>query len=148
MKAKVFTSSILEKSISNLGICRRCFLGFFTLLLCIWSLAACKETPPLENFDQQTWKQDQLGCQSLRKSLLENLKANESRLIGLGQNQIISLLGKPDLQQLYQRNQRFYVYFYQKGKQCEDKTKVNIQDAPLVKIRFSALDRVTELRIQ
>jgi outer membrane protein assembly factor BamE (lipoprotein component of BamABCDE complex) len=116
------------------------------VLLNLVFIAACKEIPQLENFDKLEWTKDRQGCQNLRRKHLQSLENQRDKFKGLGQNQVMQLLGKPDIQELYNRNQRFYVYFYEKGSQCEG--KADIINGKFIKIRISALDAVTEVLIQ
>ena len=108
-------------------------------------LSSCRETPLLKGFDSKIWKNDRNACKDLRKKQIEYIQKDKDKLKGLGQNQILSLLGKPDAHELYDRNQRFYVYFFTKGNQCEGKTDINRGNT--LKLRFSAMDAVTEITI-
>lgn len=121
---------------------------FCLIIPLLVSISCQKSLPDLKDFDSAAWKNDPLGCLNEREKLLNQLEKNKEKFIGLGQNQVLSILGKPDIQNLYQRNQRFYVYFYQKGRQCEeDIYDLDIRNAEVVQIRFSALDAVTEVVI-
>lgn len=110
-------------------------------------LSACRELPTLKGFDSKAWQGDRLGCKGARARQIQTLLAQKDKLKGLGQNQVMALLGKPDFQDLASRNQRFYVYYYQKGKQCEEPTisSVNLKTDRVLRIRFSALDAVNEI---
>jgi hypothetical protein len=111
-------------------------------------LLACQETPKLDNFDNARWIKDRLACNDKRKDLIPSLEKQIEKLKGLGQNQILSILGKPDFHELHERNQRFYIYFFEKGEQCNTKmTTVDIKAKKTLKLRFSALDRVTEITL-
>ncbi len=118
-----------------------------TLLLFITlCLASCKETPILENFNSPAWKSDHLGCKGQRHKEMPSLTIQKEKLKRLGQNQIMALLGRPDLQELAPRNQRTYVYYYKQGHQCEG-GKINIKQDVILRIRFDALDRVNEITL-
>lgn len=125
----------------------RRILPILYLGLGLGCLFSCKEKAHLANFDSEKWKNDRLACQNQRKELLHILKENQENLKGLGIAQILSILGSPDVQQLYKRKQRFYIYFYETGLQCEDKSKVGLEQSKVVKVRFSALDAVSEVII-
>lgn len=120
----------------------------YLILIPLGFLFACESLPQLTDFDAESWKKDRKGCNNQRKELIPQLKAhnNLDKLKGLGQNQIMALLGKPDVQELFMRNQRFYIYFLEEGQQCDDFG--DIQKGALLRIRFSALDRATEVVIQ
>lgn len=117
----------------------------YSLFLCLGLLTGCQEIPTLQNFDAKSWQQDRLGCQGKREQLIESLANQTDKLKGLGQNQIIELLGKPDLQELHKRNQKFYLYFYKKGPQCDG--QMSYPKGQAISIRFNALDRANEIVI-
>jgi outer membrane protein assembly factor BamE (lipoprotein component of BamABCDE complex) len=122
------------------------------ILLCLFGVFACQKSPKLENFDSKLWKKDKLACKNLRKDLIKSLSLQKEKLKGLGQNQIMQILGKPDLQELHNRNQRFYVYFYEKGKICDTPNSIadytKLDKEKIVLVRFTAIDKVTEVIIQ
>lgn len=129
--------------INNLVILKHNILIFFILLI----LQACEEKVELDNFDKKLWKEDLRGCNGQRKGQLDTIREQKEKLKGLSQNQIIHIFGKPDFIELYKRNQRFYIYYYQKGHQCitnDKKLKLDFENDKIVKIRFSGSDSVTE----
>lgn len=119
-------------------------------ILLYWAIACCFvacSTPPaptLDNFDSKTWIKDRLGCKGERAKLFASLTAQKEKLKGLGQNQILSILGKPDFHELASRNQRFYIYYYNTGHQCKGGTP-NIRRDSVFKVRFSPLNAVNEI---
>ncbi len=121
----------------------------FFSLICIQF--GCQTKVSLDNFNIDVWKNDKFGCKNLRLVEVKSLIAQKEKIKGLGQNQIIQLLGKPDFQELYARNQRFYIYFYQKNETCDQPNNViktaPIQNQKTIKLRFSALDMVTEVLV-
>lgn len=112
---------------------------------------SCQTKVSLENFESEVWKNDKFGCKNLRQTQVKSLISQKEKIKGLGQNQIMQLLGKPDFQELYARNQRFYIYFYQKNQICDQPNNVintaSIQNQKTIKLRFSALDMVTEVLV-
>lgn len=54
------------------------------------------------------------------------------------------ILGKPDIQQLADRNQEYYIYFLEPGTQCEYKPS----QAKSIAFRFSAMGLATEITFQ
>ncbi len=107
------------------------------------SFQSCDPLPELENFDAEAWKSDPKACAGKREALIDNLASQKDKLMGLGQNQVLKILGKPDIQELYARNQRFYIYFYLSGPQCNE-ADADINQGGLVRIRFNAIDQMTE----
>ncbi len=55
-------------------------------------------------------------------------------------------LGKPDIQQLADRSQEYYIYFLEPGNHCEDVKKKS--NAQMMAIRFSAMGMATEVNFQ
>ncbi|GAB4395516.1 MAG: hypothetical protein OHK0053_04060 [Microscillaceae bacterium] len=121
-------------------------LGLGILLRWMLGLASCQETPQLNNFDSAQWKKDKFACAGLRQALLPQFEKNREKLMGLGQNQILTLLGKPDFAELYQRGQRYYFYYYKKSNVCQGE-KPDPLAGPWIRVRFDALDRVSEIII-
>ncbi|MFC0185070.1 hypothetical protein ACFFJX_22250 [Pseudarcicella hirudinis] len=90
---------------------------FLSLLFCI---SSCTKKPKLEGFDLEKWQADKGGCKGDRVQMIEQLKALKQELKGVSSNDMEDYLGKPDIQQLADRNQEYYVYFLDKGTHCED----------------------------
>ncbi len=55
-------------------------------------------------------------------------------------------LGKPDIHQLAGRNQKYYVYFLEKGPQCDDITQKS--SALKMILRFNAVGLLSEITYQ
>ncbi|TAE69479.1 MAG: hypothetical protein EAZ85_13055 [Bacteroidetes bacterium] len=122
------------------------------LIVFISSFWACKDVEKLENVDSKIWKNDKMACKNERKNMAQFIVNQKEKLKGLGQNAIMKLLGKPDYQELQARNQRTYIYFYEKGEPCEKPNNVthyaNLSTSKIVKIRFNATDMVNEVIMQ
>jgi hypothetical protein len=54
------------------------------------------------------------------------------------------ILGKPDIQQLADRNQEYYIYFLEPGPHCNQKAS----QAKSIAFRFSAMGIATEITFQ
>ena len=65
---------------------------------------------------------------------------------GVSSNDLEDILGKPDIQQLADRNQEYYIYYLEKGPHCE-KIK-NPSSARTMAFRFSAMGLTTEITFQ
>jgi outer membrane protein assembly factor BamE (lipoprotein component of BamABCDE complex) len=65
------------------------------------------------------------------------------KLLGLAQDDVIDVLGRPDFQLLYKRNQKYYIYFIEPGIQCQGE-KENSK-ARTVSIRFNAVGLASEI---
>ena len=100
----------------------------------------------LGSLDLVKWRDDRGGCQGVRGLLVEEFKAARPELKGKSANEIGKLLGRPDSEQLNDRNQKYYIYFLEKGPQCQDpKLKT---DSRSVALRMSAIGLVTEITFQ
>ncbi len=102
-----------------------------------------KPLPDLNPIDLAQWKEDKGGCQNIRTSYLAQLTEQKDELKGLSEGDIIKLLGRPDRNELYKRNQKFYYYDLEPGKSC-DSTLTNQQ----LILRFNAMGRAKEVSIE
>ncbi len=115
------------------------FLG-----LCLLILSCGKPLPDLSPIDLNQWKADKGGCAQTRTRFLVDLQNQKEELKGLSEKDIITLLGRPDQNELYKRNQKFYRYDITPGKSCV---------SPLVAgqrlvIRFTAMGYAKEVSIE
>jgi hypothetical protein len=118
-----------------------CLKIFFAL-----SLTSCQKSIDLQGFDNQMWKQDTKGCQNKRQALLADFEQKiKPQLKGLTEKELIAVLGKADKQELFKRNQKFYSYYLEAGKQCEAGT-TNTTPRRL-QIRIDAINQVSEVVI-
>ena len=74
--------------------------------------------PTLQGVNIEKWKADKNGCLGYRQSIKASLASEISKLKGLAEMDVIRLLGKPDQNELYKRNQKFYSYFISPGPSC------------------------------
>jgi outer membrane protein assembly factor BamE (lipoprotein component of BamABCDE complex) len=117
----------------------------FCALLSLLLLMACsKSTPQLENIDTVSWKNDRNACMGKRGKMLDALKAQQDKLLALKETQIVALLGRPDNNELYERNQKFYYYYITPAPACENSDTVSLQ----LEIRFNALGYSKEIYIK
>ena len=116
-------------------------------LLCVYLLFSC-DSPPDQfgKLNLKKWRGDRGGCNSVRATLVPDFKAEIQNLKGKSSNTIGELLGRPDINQIADRNQKFYIYFIEKGPQCDiagAKSK-----SRSVAIRMSAIGLATEITFQ
>jgi len=104
-------------------------------------IIACSPIPALDNFNMEKWKNDEQGCKSLRKVEISSLMEQRTKLMGLSEEEIIKLLGNPDETNLYQRTQKFLVYYTSPGPKCD----MPEAGASRFEIRISALHVVNEV---
>lgn len=110
-------------------------------------LAACS-TPPdtLGKLDLKKWRQDRGGCKNERSALIDDLRGEQKQLVGKFADDIGKILGRPDIHQLGERNTKFYIYFLEKGPQCDDITKKS--DAKKMILKFNAIGLMSEITYQ
>lgn len=76
--------------------------------------------------------------------MLEAMKAEKEKLLSLNELQIVELLGRPDQNELYKRNQKFYYYFLQPSPDCP----APAPEALRLVIRFNAMGLAKEVSIE
>ena len=92
------------------------------------------------------FKSDRGGCKGDRLQQMAWLKSNKMTWKAVSSNDVEDILGKPDIQQLADRNQEYYIYFLEKGEQCIKIT--NPSQAKTMAFRFSAIGLATEITFQ
>ena len=87
-------------------------LRFFILsLLCLWMNSCTQRSAiDLSNFDEIAWQADKDGCDGQRVKMRTNLINVKEELKSLNNDQIISVLGKPNKTNLADRNQKYFIY--------------------------------------
>nr|WP_295929573.1 hypothetical protein [uncultured Dyadobacter sp.] len=110
-------------------------------------LSACSDAPEkIGNLDLKKWRGDRGGCNNARKGLEGDFKAVEKELKGKFADGVGELLGRPDIQQLGERNTKLYVYFLEKGPQCENMQARS--EARKVILKFNAVGLLSEITYQ
>lgn len=123
-------------------------MSFFGILFCfLVMMSSCTKAPDsLGTLDLKKWRNDRNACKGERATLEEDFKAIQEQLMGKFADEVGTILGRPDIHQLGARNQKYYVYFLEKGRQCEDiKYK---SSAKKVVLRFNALGLLSEVTYQ
>ena len=119
------------------------FVKVFLVVICLM-INACQSTTITEDeFDSEIWKKDKNGCLGERLKLLEDFNAVKGKMTDLSEKQIRSLLGAPDQIQLFERSQKFYIYYIETGSQCGKSGK----EGRHYQIRFSSLNQVNEVSL-
>jgi len=112
------------------------------LLACM----SCATPDTLGSLDLVKWRGDRGGCAGNRLTQIADLKAVKEQLKGKMANDINKILGRPDINQLDDRNQKYYVYFLEQGPHCQDRKLQS--EARSVALRISAIGLVTEVTFQ
>src|SRR5690606_38740330 len=89
------------------------------MMLLLMAASCGKPLPVLDNIDLKKWKDDPNACREERTGMVNALREQKSKLLGLSEMDIIKLLGKPDQNELYTRNQKFYHYYIEPGPACK-----------------------------
>ncbi len=90
-----------------------------SLFLALLILASCsKPIPTLEGVDLSKWKDDKNACSGNRAAMATALKTEAQKLKGLSEMDVVDLLGRPDENELYKRNQKFFYYYLTAGPDC------------------------------
>lgn len=99
-----------------------------------------------DDFSSSQWKEDPNGCKGIRETMVEGLATEEEELVLLTENDIRYTLGVPDRKRLFERGQKFYIYFVESGTQCDDPQATKTGN--YIEIRFNALNQVSEITYQ
>lgn len=119
------------------------WLSAITVLLIV---SGCgRELPKLENLDLKQWSQDKNACGTYRTENLESLKSQKEKLLALKEMQVVELLGRPDRNELYRRNQKFYYYYLKPAPECPN---YNTDNSARLAIRFNAMGLAKEVMIE
>lgn len=119
----------------------------FSLLLIAFVFNSCgKSLPALDGIDLQSWKEDKNGCLNKRSSMQASIVSQQDKLLALDELQIVELLGKPDQNELYKRNQKFYYYYLQPAGDCNPADSTITPKRLL--IRFNAMGLAKEVQIE
>jgi outer membrane protein assembly factor BamE (lipoprotein component of BamABCDE complex) len=114
------------------------------LLLAIVAISCSRPIPKLDNINLNTWKNDRDACKGHRSSMINSIKSQTNKLKGLDEMQIIKILGKPDVNELYKRNQKFFFYYLEPGKPCGNDSI----PASRLQVRFNAVGLAKEVMVQ
>ncbi|WP_448519819.1 hypothetical protein [Rhodoflexus sp.] len=117
---------------------------YLIALLLSWS--SCSKKNTLIGFDDQSWRNDYMGCQSKRAEQSEAfLTIVKPYLLeqSLREAEVRSLLGKADAIEIAERGMKFYKYYIEEGRQCKGNNSG--RQGRYIQIRFNALNQVNEV---
>ncbi len=110
-------------------------------------LTGCYSSPDtFGKLDVAKWRSDRGGCNGIRATLVNDFNASRQEFKGVHVNNLGGILGRPDINIIAERNQKFYVYFLEKGIHCDDPKQKST--ARSVALRISAIGLVTEITFQ
>ena len=124
------------------------FVAVTTATLIVVLLNGCvtkkKKIKRLDKFNSKLWISDKDGCRGDRLELKDQLLSVKHLMRGFKDNEIESILGKPDAQELYKRGQQYYIYFIEAGSKCTTPA-----EKPLALfVKFSAVGLAVEFTIR
>lgn len=115
-----------------------------TLVLII--VSACgRDLPKLEDVNLEQWKQDRNACGNYRAEAQQAVVSQKNKLLALKEMQIVELLGRPDRNELYRRNQKFYYYYLSPAPDCQN---YNAATSKRLAIRFNAMGLAKEVMVE
>lgn len=114
-------------------------------VLFILLISSCGKSLPVLTINLKQWIEDRNGCRGLRSAMLATIDREKEKLLGLTEQQIVTLLSRPDQNELYKRNQKFYYYYLEPSQQCA--SNVSGHARQLV-IRFNAMGLAKEVSIE
>jgi hypothetical protein len=104
--------------------------------LLVLILCGCgKDLPTLQGIDIEKWKSDKNACSRDRNQMQSAMETEMVKLKGLKEMDIVAMLGRPDANELYKRNQKFYYYFLSPGPACPERDSVTRR----LVLRFNAM---------
>lgn len=116
------------------------------LFLIIAFLGCSNKKEKIGDLDLKIWRSDRGACKGERTKWIAQFKAVEEELKGKQVDVVGALLGRPDVHQLGSRNTKFYVYYLEKGPQCDDVAAKSI--ANKVVLKFNAIGLLSEITYQ
>jgi hypothetical protein len=119
--------------------------NFSWLSLVVILFVGCgKSVPELQGFDRDTFKNDRNGCKGNRVASEQILKREKENLLALTEMQIVKTLGRPDQNEIYKRNQKFFTYFLEPSPNC---TGDSAKASKKLTVRFNAMGLAKEIVI-
>ena len=112
----------------------------------LFTLLSCTAPEKLGSLDLVKWRADRGSCKNERTTQIEAFKSVEAELLGRHIDNVTETLGRPDIHQLASRDQKYYVYFLEKGVHCQDITQKSV--ARKVLLRFNAIGLLAEITFQ
>lgn len=100
--------------------------------------------PELRGVDLKLWKEDRNGCKGDRSKMIDAITAEKEKLKTLSEMDLVKLLGRPDENELLDRNQKFYTYYLQPGPRCEQPT----ENASKLILRINAIGLTKETQVK
>lgn len=117
-------------------------IQYILLIIIIAIFCQCTKKANLRNFDALEWKKDVKACNGTRLIPSDTLFSQRDQLLGLVDSDIIDYLGKPDAQDLDERNVKYLYYYYAPGIQCNSE---NEKGRHYIRFRLNSISLVSEI---
>ena len=114
------------------------------IIAVLLTLSCCEHRTDLGKIDLKKWKDDRNACFGARTQSIEELQLHRQELLGLSESEVVDMLGKPDQNELYTRNQKFYYYFLEPDSSCT----AAVENPKKLVVRFNAVGLAKEVSIQ
>lgn len=108
------------------------------------TLSCSNDHATLGTIDLWKWKDDKNACSGDRTQSIEEFQRHKNELLGLSESEIVEMLGKPDQNELYTRNQKFYYFFLEPTSDCP----AAVENPRKLVVRFNAVGLAKEISIQ
>jgi len=110
-------------------------------LLIAFQLLSCAPEVSID-INPDRWKDDFDGCSGYRMKVYENVIEKKEKLLGFSSKRIVKLLGNPTINELYQRNQKFFIYRISPADSCGLKPE---SSSIFMIFRFNAMGLANEI---
>ena len=114
-------------------------------LIIYLSITGCYQSKSPDGFDTSLWIADHNGCNKERLKQYKVLLRDPEKMLGLNSKKVIKILGKPERNELYTRNQKFFIYHITPSSDCSTKYD---GDKLFLFIRFNAVGLSQEIFVQ
>lgn len=114
----------------------------FTLILLALLTSGCYKQLLMEGFEKEKWKDYFTNCSTYRLDIADHVVNNQTVLLEGTQNEVESLLGRPDEHELYERNQKYFHYRLNPPDSCGSYAALSY-----LSIRFNAIGRANLVQV-
>ncbi len=104
-----------------------------------------KPLPDFGSIDLDQWRKDRNACGTYRAGTQHDIVSQKDKLLALKEMQVVALLGRPDRNELYKRNQKFYYYYLKPSPDCPNYTAT---ENTRLTIRFNATGLAQEILVE
>jgi hypothetical protein len=119
--------------------------SFISSIIFIAYLSSCgSQIKPIDKFDNAAWKSDKSGCNGIRANSYKSIIEQKKNFLNHTQEEVKAYLGMPDKNELMERGQKQFIYFFKNGEGCAN----NEGNIEAIYLRFGAMNNLYEVSIQ